>query len=224
MTSACQSRRPAVVGGTSCSGAAPAKGRSSARCRPRLRGMRLRYSSATSFAGRCNALALSPVSAGLSSLWGKKYATVPPAVPRRSWNDKSPAYTGLLAVQLWGACSNPEVVVELRRLAEVAAAVMFEHTDQRPTSPPSPPPRPGWVFELVVAVLTSTDESLRPQDIIRRAEQIHGHRLAPSSIRNALRVGAKHDHGPIERVRYGTYRLRRSAPQPKDAGPADNDS
>lgn len=38
-------------------------------------------------------------------------------------------------------------------------------------------PRPGWVLELILAVLASSNQALRPQEVIRRAELMHGHRL-----------------------------------------------
>lgn len=72
-------------------------------------------------------------------------------------------------------------------------------------------PRPGWVLELVVAVLTSSNQPLRPQDILRRAEQLDGRSLAlaPSSLRNALRLASQDRDGPVERLGYGLYGLRR---------------
>jgi len=37
-----------------------------------------------------------------------------------------------------------------------------------------PQARPGSVFELVIAALASSNEPQRPQDVMRRAEQMHG--------------------------------------------------
>ncbi len=122
--------------------------------------------------------------------------------------------SGARPIQLWGACSNPEVVIELRRLADAAAALSRAPADRQPSPARFDQPRPGWVLELIVAVLASSHQPLRPQDVIRGAEQMQGRPIAPSSIRNALRVGSKQDHGPIERVRYGTYRLRRDQGHP----------
>jgi hypothetical protein len=58
-------------------------------------------------------------------------------------------------------------------------------------------------------VLASSSQPLRPQEVIRRAQQVHGSRLAPSSIRNALRMASQRHDDPIERVGYGQYQLRR---------------
>ena len=93
-----------------------------------------------------------------------------------------------LEIQLAGSCSNPEVGVELRRMTKIAALIARASTPPRAADPPTPlHARPGWVRELVVAVLASADEPLSPQQVIARAERVSGRRLAPSSIRNALR-------------------------------------
>jgi len=65
------------------------------------------------------------------------------------------------------------------------------------------------VYELVVAVLAASSHALRPQDVIDQAERLHGHQVPPSSIRNCLRQSARRIEGPIERIGYGRYRLRR---------------
>jgi hypothetical protein len=61
---------------------------------------------------------------------------------------------------------------------------------------------------VVVAVLADADATLRPQEVIHRAEQVLGHPIAPSSIRNCLREDANRADGIIERLGYGRYRLR----------------
>jgi hypothetical protein len=68
---------------------------------------------------------------------------------------KTARSTGASRVQLGGACSNPEVGVELRRMAKIAAALIARDRDlQEPVARHStPPPRPGWVLELVLTVL-----------------------------------------------------------------------
>ena len=74
--------------------------------------------------------------------------------------------------------------------------------------PAAPELRPGWVYEVVVAVLAATNEPLRPRDIIQLAARLHGDPIAPSSVRNCLRMVSARNDGAIERVAYGTYRLR----------------
>jgi len=71
------------------------------------------------------------------------------------------------------------------------------------------PMRPGWVYELVIAVLAAANQPLRPQDVIQQAERVRGHRIAPSSIRNCLREAALCSDSVVERLGYGRYRLRR---------------
>ena len=68
--------------------------------------------------------------------------------------------------------------------------------------------RPGWVLELVIAVLADANHPLRPQEVIRQVERIHGRPIAPSSIRNCLREAAKRTDSSIERLGYGRYGLR----------------
>jgi hypothetical protein len=112
-------------------------------------------------------------------------------------------------LQLAGACSNPEVGIELRRMAKAAAMIARDRGLREPVARHSSrQPRPGWVLELVLAVLASSSQPLRPQEVIQRAERVHGSRLAPSSIRNALRVASQRHDDAVERVGYGQYRLR----------------
>jgi hypothetical protein len=100
-------------------------------------------------------------------------------------------------------------VVELGRLAKAAGAIQ-----QRGDNPMNPVAReaawlrPGWVYEVVVAVLKESDQPLRPQDVIKRAERLRGHHIAPSSIRNCLRTSAERADTAVVRVDYGRYRLR----------------
>ena len=65
---------------------------------------------------------------------------------------------------------------------------------------------------MVVAVLADADAPLRPQEVIHQiVKRVHGHRVAPSSIRNCLREAANRTDGVIERLGYGRYQLRRVA-------------
>lgn len=54
---------------------------------------------------------------------------------------------------------------------------------------PAPPElRPGWVYEVVLAVLATANLPLRPRDVIQLADRLHGDPIAPSSVRNCLRT------------------------------------
>jgi hypothetical protein len=64
------------------------------------------------------------------------------------------------------------------------------------------------VIELVLAVLASSSQPLRPQEVIDELSKCTGVGCA-SSIRNALRVACQRHDDPVERVEYGQYRLRR---------------
>lgn len=129
-------------------------------------------------------------------------------------NDESARSKGASEVQLWGACSNPEVVLELERMIQAASAVARDQSSQLSTAQPLIEERPGWVAAVVIAVLAASRQPLRPRDVVRQAERTCGRRLAASSVRNALRVASKHDHGSIERVAYGMYRFRRDTDGP----------
>lgn len=94
-------------------------------------------------------------------------------------------------------------------MVSVASAIADGPRVRHPTAPPPFPERPGWVYELVVAVLTDAGQPLRPQEVIHGAERLHGQRIAPSSIRNCLRGAANRPDNTIERVGYGRYRLKR---------------
>ncbi len=95
-------------------------------------------------------------------------------------------------------------------MTKVAAEIEREKPRFEPASdryaPPSP--RPGWVTDLVIRVLAGADRALSPHDVHRRAELVHGQRIARSSIRNALRIASSETDAAIERVAYGNYRLR----------------
>ncbi len=72
----------------------------------------------------------------------------------------------------------------------------------------TPAPRPGWVNDLVLRVLAGADRPLGPHEVHRRAELAHGQTISRSSIRNALRIASSEKDAAIERVAYGSYRLR----------------
>jgi hypothetical protein len=76
-----------------------------------------------------------------------------------------------------------------------------------------PRPRPGWVYETVVAALAAAGGPLRRQDVIRHAERVHDQRISPSSIRNCLREAASRPEGSIQRLGYGRYQLRARLPE-----------
>jgi len=115
---------------------------------------------------------------------------------------------GFLEIQLWGACSNPEVVVELRRLVKTAEAVARDRADPQLAPLPAAKPRPGWVYGLVIAVLEAADQPLRPVEVIHRAQRLHGYSVSPSSIRNCLRKSASVPDGAVVRLGYGRYAVR----------------
>jgi hypothetical protein len=95
-------------------------------------------------------------------------------------------------------------------MTKVAAEIEREKSRSEPApdrcAPPSP--RPGWATDLVIRVLAGADRALSPHDVHRRAELVHGRRIARSSIRNALRIGSSDNYAAIERVAYSSYRLR----------------
>jgi len=72
-------------------------------------------------------------------------------------------------------------------------------------------PRPGWVHDIVVAVLAAASQPLRPQEVIRLAERVHERRIAPSSVRNCLREASARDDSPIRRLEYGRYEIRKKS-------------
>jgi len=95
-------------------------------------------------------------------------------------------------------------------MTKAAALIAQTSCSREPVAgPTSAKPRPGWVLELVAVALASAEQPLRPQQVIQLANRLHGRQVAPSSVRNALRLASqRHDH-PIERFGHGLYRLRR---------------
>ena len=104
----------------------------------------------------------------------------------------------------------PEVGVELRRLAAAAATIKVDHAGREPaTDRPAPSlQRPGWVHDLITQVLAGADCALSPHDVHRRAELVHGQPISRSSIRNALRIASSATDAAVQHVGYGSYRLR----------------
>lgn len=92
-------------------------------------------------------------------------------------------------------------------MARVAAEVRRSNPPRQPVTKPVRL-RPGWVYEVVVAVLAAADQPLRPQEVICLAERVHGRPIAPSSIRNCLREAAIRANSSVERHGYGRYGLR----------------
>ena len=75
-------------------------------------------------------------------------------------------------------------------MAKAANAITRGTESRQLVVPPSPQPRPGWVYEVVVSVLAAANHPLRPDEVVRLAEQAHGRPIAPSSIRNCLHQAA----------------------------------
>jgi len=93
-----------------------------------------------------------------------------------------------------------------------AAAVVRRVGESRPPAAHArASPRPGWVYEVVVAVLADADQPLRPQEVIQRVKRDLGHRVAASSVRNCLLRASTRPDDVIERIAYGSYRRRRNA-------------
>jgi hypothetical protein len=112
-------------------------------------------------------------------------------------------------IQLAGACSNPQAGIELHRLTKAAATIKDDHAHRTPSTDRSGALlRPGWVRDLIVGVLAVADCALSPHDVHYRAEIVHGEPISRSSIRNALRSASLERNDLIQRVGYGSYRLR----------------
>jgi hypothetical protein len=94
-------------------------------------------------------------------------------------------------------------------MANARAAIRHRGGARQSVASGPAPLRPGWVYEVVVAVLAEANQPLRPEEVIRQAERIHRRRIAPSSIRNCLREAATRADGVSERLAYGRYQLRR---------------
>jgi hypothetical protein len=95
-------------------------------------------------------------------------------------------------------------------LTKVTAAIQRETSQREPRADRNAPSplRPGWVSDLVVQVLVAADTALSPNEVHGRAEFVHQQPLSRSSIRNALRIASSEKDAAIERVGYGSYRIR----------------
>lgn len=95
-------------------------------------------------------------------------------------------------------------------MGEIATAIKSKTARREPrTDRNAPPPlRPGWVTEIMVRVLAAADTAMSPRDVHRRAELLTGQPVSRSSIRNALRIASSQKDAVIERVGYGSYRMR----------------
>jgi hypothetical protein len=95
-------------------------------------------------------------------------------------------------------------------MTKVAAAINGDRARRKAATPRSwsSPPRPDWLHDLIIRVLAGAACTLSPQNIHRRAELVHGQPISPSSIRNTLRTASLAEDAVIQRVAYGSYRLR----------------
>ena len=114
-----------------------------------------------------------------------------------------------LEIQLAGACVRTlEVGFELPRLTTAAA----RKSDARP-GPQTPVTqarlRPGWVYELVFAVLAAAFGRCGPQEVVQLAERLHGHSHRTVIDSELLCAGRLIALAAVERHGYGRYGLRR---------------
>jgi len=109
-----------------------------------------------------------------------------------------------------------------RRVLHDSALVGLQFMQGAPTwTSPEPSLGPRLTVEFEDGRIVFAHLSAGTAQTLARAAEI-GEEMpcssSASSIRNALRVASQDGHGPIERVRYGLYRLRRG---PQASPPSD---
>ena len=103
-----------------------------------------------------------------------------------------------------GARSNPQALVELRRLGALHRRLVAKAA-ANPTQPRPAPPRPSPVLETVTLVLERTGRPMRAREIHAAAEELAGAALLWTSVKAALAGGVSGDSPRFQRVRHGVY-------------------
>ena len=116
----------------------------------------------------------------------------------------------LQRVELNGARSNPQAVVELSRLGALHDELLRK-AQANPREPRSTPAKVSPVLETVTTVLELAGEPMRAREIHAAACELVGEPLLWKSVKAALAGNVAGDEARFERVRHGWYRTRRSA-------------
>ena len=105
-------------------------------------------------------------------------------------------------MELNGALSNPRVVLEIQRTAELRQNLLGRST-ARPV-PDAVTARPGAVSDVVVTVLALAGRPMRACEVHRACEELTGGVVRWGTVKNVLSSSAAR-HGMIRRLSYGTY-------------------
>ena len=109
-------------------------------------------------------------------------------------------------MKLNGACSNPQLLLELPRLAALQAR-LHSMSLLNPKTPCSPTPKIGAVIDTISAVLEHAEQPMRARDIHSTAEEPLGRPIKWTSVKATL---ADHARGPrprFQRTGHGRYRI-----------------
>jgi hypothetical protein len=110
-----------------------------------------------------------------------------------------------VAMHLTGALSNPEVRVEVARLAALRKRLLRGNAqDHRPAR--SLRPRNGAVHAAVISVLTKSAEPMSVGDVHAAVERLLSISVSRDWVNACLSASSKGRKAQLERVGYGWYR------------------
>ena len=104
-------------------------------------------------------------------------------------------------VELNGACSNPQVVLEVDRTTKLKARLQAKKG--KSPDPKKVRVRPGLVAKTVYMVLSEAQTSMRAKEIQRTCETRLGHEVSWSTVKACLSKHSKESNPKYLRVGYG---------------------
>jgi hypothetical protein len=111
-----------------------------------------------------------------------------------------------IVMELNGARSNPQLQVELSRLAGLQRRLLAK-TATNPRQPRSAPAKVSPVLENVTLVVEQAGRPMRAREIHTTAEELAGEPLLWTSVKAALAGGACGRSPRFRRVGHGVYEL-----------------
>ena len=108
-------------------------------------------------------------------------------------------------MELNGALSNPQLVLEIQRITEVRCDLAESGIGRAVTGVR---PRAGAVADAVRTVLSLADAPMRASDVYRACEELLGQPVRWGTVKSALASAAASRGSNIERVAYGKYTMR----------------
>jgi hypothetical protein len=114
----------------------------------------------------------------------------------------------MCGMELNGARSNPQLQVELARMAALHRRLLLKSA-ACPLQPRPAPPKASPVLETITLVLELAEQPMRAREVHAAAQQLASEPLSWTSVKAALAAGATGQRPRFQRVRHGVYQSAR---------------